>query len=205
MATLNDLLNNFGLTDGGGSDEEVKVASDGTINDEQSLLEGLLENDQEKTASEGDDMSLADLYMSLTDHDRGGEEEMLDKIAELAAEEEIQSNDENETVKLAEEYDAAGRIMARGFFDEFNKLARELEGPSNSKLPALGERGTGFQMETNLTDTGKMDTKGGDKQHANILKGQAEGPAGRAQSAMGAQFATVKNLVTTRAKQTGAQ
>lgn len=205
MATLNDLLNNFGLTDSGGFDEEEKVASDGATNDEQSLLEGLLDGDQEKTASEGDDMSLADLYMSLTDHDRAGEEEMLDKIAELAAEEDIQSYDGDETVKLATEYDAAGRIMARGFFDEFNKLARELEGPSAAKLPALGERGTGYQMETNYVDNGKMDTKGGDKQHANILKGQAEGPAGRAQAAMGAQFATVKNLVTSRAKQTGAQ
>jgi len=205
MATLSDLLNNFGLSNGGEIDGEEKVASDGATDNEQSLLEGLLEGDQEKTASEGDDMSLADLYLSLTEHDSAGEEEMLDKIAELAAEEDIQGTEGNDIEKLAAEYDAAGRIMARGFFDEFNKLARELEGPSAAKLPALGERGTGYQMETNYVDKGKMDTKGGDKQHANILKGQAEGPAGKAQPAMGAQFATVKNLVTSRAKQTGAQ
>lgn len=29
----------------------------------------------------------------------------------------------NDFMKLAHEYDAAGRIMARGFYDEFQKLA----------------------------------------------------------------------------------
>lgn len=29
----------------------------------------------------------------------------------------------NDIIKIAEEYDAAGRIMARAFYEEFNKLA----------------------------------------------------------------------------------
>lgn len=205
MATLSDLLNNFGLADDGEFDGEEKVASTETADDEQALLEGLLDGDQEKTASEGDTEmgSLAELYMNLTEYDQGGEDETLDKIAELAAEEEIE--EEADIEKLAAEYDAAGRIMARGFFDEFQKLARELEDPTQASTPSLGERGTGYQMETNYEDKGKMDTSGGDQQHKNILKGQADGPAGRAEGAMGPQFATAKHLVTSRAKQTGAQ
>jgi hypothetical protein len=66
-------------------------------------------------------MSLADLYnaMEANDHEMVKEAEELEKIA---AEEE-----------------AAGRIMARGFMDELNKLAQELEA---SKPPRFaGERG----------------------------------------------------------------
>lgn len=147
--------------------------------------------------------SLAELYMNLTEHDDEVGSDDLDKIAELAAEDSIQ--DEAGVEKLAAEYDAAGRIMARGFYDELNKLARELEDPTQAATPALGDRGTQYQMETNYEDKGKLVTQGGEKQHANILKGQADGPAGRAEGAMGPQFATAKHLVTSRAGQAGAQ
>ena len=33
----------------------------------------------------------------------------------------------DDMIKIAQEYDSAGRLMARGFVDEFNKLAHNLE------------------------------------------------------------------------------
>ena len=197
MATLKDLLDNFGLE----AEEEVeKVASD-----EQATLASLLEGeDIEKTASEGDEnMSLADLFLQLQEADEEVGGDMMDKVAEAAAEEDVSIE------KVAAEYDAAGRIMARGFFDEFQKLAAEmgmgvLEEGTDAKTPALGERGTQWQMEVNKAPRGPMDTTTDtDAQHKNILKGQADGPAGRAEGVMGSQFATAKHLVTSRATQAG--
>lgn len=198
MATLKDLLDNFGLE----SEGEEKVASE-EQSDEQATLASLLEGeDYEKTASEGDeDMSLADLFLQLqeADNEMVSDDDVMDKVAEAAAEEDVSIE------KVAAEYDAAGRIMARGFFDEFNKLAEGvLEGPTQAATPALGDRGTEWQMEVNKADKGPMDsTSGTDEQHKQILKGQADGPAGRAQGAMGSQFATAKHLVTARATQAG--
>lgn len=201
MATLDELLNNFGLA--GEEEAEMEhVASDQSADEEEQALLNLLE-EGEKTASEGGHEmsgSLADFYMQLAEQDTfDGEEKVAEELVEEAAEEQ-----ETSIEKLAEEYDAAGRIMARGFFDEFQKLARELEDSSDAKTPAFGERGTGYQMETNYEDKGKIVTQGGEQQHKNILKGQAEGPAGKAEGAMGPQFATAKHLVTSRAKQTNA-
>lgn len=199
MATLQDLLNNFGMADDEG---EEKVAQ---LDEEQEMLSELLEGeDQEKTASEGEeDMSLADLFLQLQEADEEmiDDGDVMDKVAEAAAEEDLSIE------KVAAEYDAAGRIMARGFFDEFNKLAEGvLEGPTQASTPALGDRGTEWQMEVNKAEKGPMDsTSGTDEQHKQILKGQADGPAGRAEGVMGSQFATAKHLVTSRAKQTGAQ
>lgn len=67
-------------------------------------------------------MSLADLYNQIVDTD-----EEIEKMAAYEAVEEIIQGDpeeEDETVKLASEYDAAGRILARGFFDEMMKEAQ---------------------------------------------------------------------------------
>ena len=50
-------------------------------------------------------MSLADMYEKIAAYDEEQYEELSD------------------TEKTAAEYDAAGRIMARGFADELNKLA----------------------------------------------------------------------------------
>lgn len=199
MATLNDLLENFGL----GNEDDVggeKVASDNATEDEQALLEALLYGENEKTASEGDTQmgSLADLYMQMTAHDEEyvDEHDDFDKIASYAVEEEVGVE------KLAAEYDAAGRIMARGFYDEFNKLARDLEEGSQSSMAALGPRGTDWQMETNMADKGPLQVKGSTTMNSDALKGG--GDLG-AQSAMGAQFTTAKKLLTNRARQTGAK
>lgn len=72
-------------------------------------------------------MSLADLYSQIVETD-----EEIEKIAaQEAVEEAIGAQygyeDEDETVKLASEYDAAGRILARGFFDEMLKEAQAEE------------------------------------------------------------------------------
>lgn len=65
-------------------------------------------------------MSLLDVYNQISSHDA----ELLEKQAAA--------------IKQAEEEDAAGRIMARGFADELNKLAQN-EFPFKAKaLPTPG-------------------------------------------------------------------
>jgi len=49
--------------------------------------------------------------------------EMYEKIASMDYEAEEQYEELNDVEKTAQEYDAAGRIMARGFMDELDKLA----------------------------------------------------------------------------------
>lgn len=201
MATLDDLLNNFGLD----SDDGVeKVAFEQTAdNEEQELLEAILGESYEKTASEGDGQmsTLADLYMQIASNDEVVEDD-FDKVAAAAA---LGEYDEEVGVeKIAEEYDAAGRIMARGFYDEFQKLARELEDASEAQTPALGDRGTEYQMETNYEGKGPIVTKGSFNVNSDALKAPAKVDLG-AQNAMGSQFTTVKNLVTARATQANAK
>ena len=60
-------------------------------------------------------MSLADMY---------------EKIAAADQQIEEQYEDLSDVEKVAQEYDAAGRIMARGFQDELNKLAQAASGPT---------------------------------------------------------------------------
>jgi len=203
MTTLNDLLDNFGLNEDVG---EEKIASEQIAgdDDEQALLETLLASGEEKTASEGGTQmgSLADLYMQIADQDSAGGDDDFDKIAEAAVEAEV---DEGASIeKLAQEYDAAGRIMARGFMDEFQKMARELEEGSDAATPALGDRGTQWQMETNLDDKGQLVTKGSQAVNSDAIKGGAGTDLG-AENSMGSQFTTAKHLVTNRAGQANAK
>jgi hypothetical protein len=57
-------------------------------------------------------MSLADMYEKIAAADQDVEEQH-DELSEIE--------------KVASEYDAAGRIMARGFQDELNKLAASMD------------------------------------------------------------------------------
>jgi len=50
---------------------------------------------------------------------------LADIYEKLASIDEEVSNEATDIEKVAAEYDAAGRIMARGFADELNKLAQE--------------------------------------------------------------------------------
>ena len=56
-------------------------------------------------------MSLADLHRQMEEQD-----------TQVFQQEKVASETPDDMVKLAQEYDAAGRIMARGFYDEFNSL-----------------------------------------------------------------------------------
>jgi len=140
-----------------------------------------------KTASGGDAMkSLTDIYLSLTHVDMNKEaaqaayasnddidfakmaEAMADAEADQVVEEEYASDDagSDDIIKVAQEYDSAGRIMARGFFDEFNKLAGALdtaasdnqmtESESAASTPSLGNRGLPT-METNFAGSENHD------------------------------------------------
>lgn len=69
-------------------------------------------------------MSLADMYEKIASYD----EEIEEQYEELT-----------DTEKTAAEYDAAGRIMARGFMDELDKLAQmPPTGPTKGVLGAAG-------------------------------------------------------------------
>lgn len=139
--------------------------------------------DHTKLATGGESMnSLANLYLALTDQDhvkqaaaRAPEPEpddvdfaaMAEKIAEAEAGEQVEADGQEDIVKVAAEYDAAGRIMARGFFAEFHKLAEGMvsaapnqntESESAAKTPALGERGLPT-VETNFAGSPNHDQK----------------------------------------------
>jgi hypothetical protein len=135
-----------------------------------------------KTASGGDSMkSLTDIYLSLTHVDMNKEAaqaafapeddvdfaKMAEAMADAEANEVIQQDDDGgDIIKVAQEYDSAGRIMARGFFDEFQKLAGALdtaatdnqmtESESSASTPSLGDRGLPT-METNFAGSENHD------------------------------------------------
>lgn len=156
--TLEDLLRTFGLSTKVEGAE--KTAAESVTTDEKSA-------EVIKTANDGGHgMNLADLYLSMqeadghvkeatgaaseteTTNDATVDEQTLDAAAEALASQEFEKE---AGIKLAAEYDAAGRIMARGFFDEVQKLAAAggdthvVPGanskPSAAKTEALGERG----------------------------------------------------------------
>jgi hypothetical protein len=172
MATLDELMAKFASADDADSDTQIKnraVASD----------------THHKLASEGDTNmhSLQDIYLAIAgqDHEKTAaaaayqgtyatEEDdidvdfakMAEQIAEQEASEEVEGDDDgNSIMKVAAEYDSAGRIMARGFFDEFQKLAAGIdnqmtESPSAASTPSLGDRGLPT-METNFAGSENHD------------------------------------------------
>lgn len=134
-----------------------------------------------KTASGGDMKSLTDIYMTLTHVDMNKEaaaaaaapDDDVDfaKMAEAMADAEAneifqQDSDDSDIIKVAQEYDSAGRLMARGFYDEFCKLAGALdtavsenqmtESASKASTPALGTRGLPT-LETNFAGSENHD------------------------------------------------
>jgi hypothetical protein len=144
---------------------------------------------------------------------------MAEQIAGAEAAEIV--NEDTEIVKIAAEYDSAGRIMARGFYDEFNKLAGNMdtdvtpnqntESESAAATPALGERGLPT-VETNYAGSPNNDqpieTAGQEpkKVYADALKpaktisagdGTSDDPEAKAVALGGgspAGFATVRDL-----------
>lgn len=174
MPTLGELMEKFGSAaqqddDNQAGDDFVPASNHG----------------HHKTASGGDMKSLTDIYLNLTEADMHKEAsaaayaptddevdfaKMAEALADAEAEEYVQGEqggyDGGDIVKIAQEYDSAGRIMARGFYDEFCKLAGALdtavsenqmtESPSRAATPALGSRGLPT-LETNFAGTDAHD------------------------------------------------
>lgn len=174
MPTLGELMEKFGSAaqqddDNQAGDDFVPASNHG----------------HHKTASGGDMKSLTDIYLNLTQADMHKEAaaaayaptdddlnfaKMAEALADAEAEEYVQEEqggyDDGDIVKVAQEYDSAGRIMARGFYDEFCKLAGALdtavsenqmtESPSRAATPALGNRGLPT-LETNFAGTDAHD------------------------------------------------
>jgi hypothetical protein len=167
-------------------------------------INAALESGTTKTASAGGPMTLQEIYLQMTDLDKtasaaagmpgdAGEptEEELAAAAEKLAADEAEAllagggggeQPTEDILKIAAEYDSAGRIMARGFFDEFSKLAasvhteaapnRHADSESAAKTPALGARGLPT-METNYAGSPNHDqpisTKGGKEVYKDSL------------------------------------
>lgn len=168
MPTLHELMEKFasdstdGENDAGGAPSQPAAQPDGATK----LAGG--------TMSDNGMRSLTDIYMAMDGMDMqkqaaaaaevpGGDEvdfaKLADQLADAEASEQVGS--QSEVVKIAQEYDSAGRIMARGFYSEFLKLAGNLDtsvadnqgavenlNHGGAKTPALGDRGSPT-METN--------------------------------------------------------
>lgn len=183
MPTLNELFQAFGgeaaehdklaterdgncATPGGAT----KTASEGsTMNSLHDIYSALAAQDLTKEAAvaaqvpEGDDVDVdfAKMAAAIADAEAG---EIVDAGDDVGDEE----PSEDEIMKVASEYDAAGRIMARGFYDEFQKLAGNLdtdvtpnqmtESPSAASTPALGDRGLPT-VPTNFAGSDSHDKK----------------------------------------------
>jgi hypothetical protein len=167
MPTLGSLIEKFASAAG-------ENGSSTAINESPSAAP---DSGETKTASGGGNnmTSLADIFMHLTDMDKtaseaaGAPQDNVDfaKVAEQLAEAEASTvvEEDQDMIKVAAEYDAAGRIIARGFFDEFMKLAASVtteasnqntETETAAKTPALGERGLPT-VETNYAGSPNHD------------------------------------------------
>jgi hypothetical protein len=202
MPTLGDLMRQFNADLG---DKTAVVHEPSHVDAE---LNAALESGTTKTASAagGTQMTLQDIYLQMMDMDktaglaaaRGGgggtpqeptEAELVAAAEKLAADEaEAQlaagggEPGSEEILKIAAEYDAAGRIMFRGFYDEFLKEAAKLhteaadnqhsESTSMAKTPALGDRMLPT-IETNFAGSPNHDqpisTKGGKEVYRDSL------------------------------------
>jgi len=182
MPTLNDLFEKFGSALA--TDDHSQSTGDAVVPDEHRAVSG---DGVTKIASGGDGMNtLQDIYLNLVQQDMDktaavaanvpppatdAEPDFAKMAAELADAEassiiNAEVDDEQQIMKVASEYDAAGRIMARGFYDEFNKLAQGMETTvspnqnteteSSASTPSLGDRGLPT-VPTNYAGSDKHD------------------------------------------------
>ena len=151
------------IASGGGSDMQ-------TLQDIYLAMAGM---DHEKQASAAAGAPITQSPPASTDDDTDFAV-MAEKLAAAEADEQVAAGGDgsaeagDDIIKIAGEYDSAGRIMARGFFDEFCKLAGNMdtqaalnqntESLSEAKTPALGERGLPT-METNFAGSENHDQK----------------------------------------------
>ena len=233
MTTINELMSKFASDTS--TEENFASPGDEVVPDFNSVNDGQL-----KTASEGDKemQSLTDIYMAIADNDHEklaaqaafvpAEEEYETDFAKIAgdlasaeAHDLIEEDNGDEIVKVAAEYDSAGRIMARGFYDEFMKLSGAMdtdvtsnqmtESPSAASTPSMGDRGlptVPTNFAGNEAHDGQIETAGqaGKQVYVDVLKpnksisagqGTGDDPEAAAISLGGgspAGFATVKDL-----------
>jgi len=181
MPTLGELMEKFGSA-AANHDDNDDAGDEFVPATRQNPAVGF--DGHNKTASGGDAMkSLTDIYLTLTNVDMHKEAsqaafateddvnfaKMAEAMADAEAEEYVADEDGSDgssIMKVAQEYDSAGRIMARGFFDEFNKLAGALDtavsdnqmtdSSSSASTPALGTRGLPT-LETNYAGSANHD------------------------------------------------
>jgi len=242
MPTLNELMNKFASAQDV-DDNQFETGGDFAPEPDYAVND----DGQTKIASGGDTMNtLQDIYMQIADQDmakvahaaadvpyygEGYYEEdqdvdfakMAEALAGAEADEYVEYEDgQTDIVKVASEYDAAGRIMARGFYDEFSKLAGNMdtsvtdnqmtESTSAASTPALGERGlptVPTNFAGNEDHDGMIETAGPGPQenYKNVLKpaktisagATGDDPEGLATSLGGGSpagaFATVRDLM----------
>ena len=241
MNTLDDLMNKFASAE---ADDDNQAGGDFVPDHNFAVEDGAT-----KIASGGDTMdTLQDIYMGLAAQDMNkeahvaadvpyydeeyfeeGEDldfaKMAEALAGAEADEYIEQEyyeEQPDIIKVASEYDAAGRIMARGFYDEFNKLAGNMdtdvnpnqmtESASAASTPALGDRGlptVPTNFAGNEAHDGQIETagQGGKEVYKDVLKpaktisagqGTGDDPEAMATSLGGGSpagaFATVRDL-----------
>jgi hypothetical protein len=246
MPTLNDLMNKFASVqdaepnefETGGdfapendfavdNDGTTKIASGGdTMNTLQDIYMQIADQDMSKQAHVAADVPYyGEEYVEYEDDENVDFAKMAEAMAGAEADEYIESEYEdegNDIVKVASEYDAAGRIMARGFYDEFSKLAGNMdtsvtdnqmtESPSAASTPALGDRGlptVPTNFAGNEAHDGMIETTGPavKENYKNVLKpaktisagATGDDPEGLATSLGGGSpagaYATVRDLM----------
>ena len=240
MPTLGELMEKFGSAAGEGV-ARTSSSPDAIFN---AALEG---GQTKTASDGGNTMktSLQDIYMNLSSMDMNKQaaeaagapqeqtaptdDEMAYAAQKLAAAEaeqlaaegvdpaNIPSAEDEEILKVAADYDAAGRIMARAFYDEFSKIAASgntkanpnqmTESPSHAAQASLGNRKLPT-VPTNFAGSEQhnqgMVTAGGKKVHENALEESRKINAGvtgddpsSAAQRMGstAGFATVRDIM----------
>lgn len=236
MPTLDELMNKFASA--------PNVDDNQPVGDFVADTNPAAEGGTTKVAAGGESMdTLQDIYMNIAAVDMNKEAhvaadvpfvedvipqedvdfaKMAADLAGAEAEELVSDEEPADIVKIASEYDAAGRIMARGFFDEFNKLAGNMdtdvtpnqmtESTSSASTPALGDRGlptVPTNFAGNEAHDGMIETagQGGKEVYKNVLKpaktisagqGTSDDPEAMATSLGGGSpagaFATVRDL-----------
>ena len=242
MPTLNELMNKFASAET--AEEQFETGGDFAPENDFAV-----DNDgTTKIASGGESMhTLMDIYNQISGQDMDktahaaaevpyyGEEyvdenqeldfaKMAEDLAGAEADDLIAEDypEQTDIIKVASEYDAAGRIMARGFYDEFSKLAGNMdtdvtpnqntENPSTASTPSLGDRGlptvpTNYAGSPNNDQNIETAGQGGKQVYKDVLKpaktisagqGTGDDPEAMATSLGGGSpagaFATVRDL-----------
>lgn len=149
MPTLEELCKQYDIDLNEGQE---KTASAHSTPDASAITEelGSVDVNTEKNSDGGNNMSLSDLYNEAFTEEQVVEETEMDKVAEAELE------------KVASDYIAAGRFMARGFYDEITKIA---SAPSQEKEDA--------EVEAQLHAVGAAKTEVSDKSGLKVNTSEA--------------------------------